>query len=127
MNYYQLKEEIAKRKAPVIFRRVPIKERTERAGAILEGVGLRRHLYHKPTELSVGEQQRVCIARALVSHPSIVLADEPTGNLDRKTGKGILELLKRLNKERGVTLIVVTHDPQVARVMPVMSSQSKMA
>ncbi len=99
---------------PLIFAEVPIKERVERARAFLEEVGLRHRLYHKPTELSVGEQQRVCIARALVNHPSVILADEPTGNLDKKTGESILELLKRLNEERGVTLIVVTHDPRVS-------------
>lgn len=103
---------------PLVFDKVPKRERIERAREILEKVELSHRLNHKPTELSVGEQQRVCIARALVNNPSILLADEPTGSLDRKTGESILELLKSLNEERGVTLIVVTHDPMVASYAP---------
>jgi len=99
---------------PLLIAGVSEREARERAMEMLRLVGLEARVNHRPTELSGGEQQRVAIARALINNPKIVLADEPTGNLDTKSGWEIVQLMKRLNKERGQTFIVVTHDPHIA-------------
>lgn len=99
---------------PMIYKKISARLRKEKALLALEKVGLKNRSYHKPNEMSGGEQQRVAIARALINNPSIILADEPTGNLDSKAGLKIMEILKQLNKE-GKTIILVTHDENVAK------------
>jgi putative ABC transport system ATP-binding protein len=99
---------------PLIYRGVPVKERKRRSVEMLEKVGLADRMHHKPNELSGGQRQRVALARALVNEPSIILADEPTGNLDTKTGIEIMELLSEINR-MGETIILVTHDAQIAK------------
>jgi putative ABC transport system ATP-binding protein len=99
---------------PLIYRRVPRKERRDRAREALRAVGLEDREEHTPAELSGGQQQRVAIARAIVTQPLLLLADEPTGNLDEARKHDILELLARLNQERGITIVMVTHESDMA-------------
>ncbi len=99
---------------PLLYSDVPSKKSREMALKALEMVGLKGRELHKTNQISGGEMQRVAIARALVNDPSLILADEPTGNLDTKTGQEIMKIFTTLNKEKGITIILVTHDPEVA-------------
>jgi putative ABC transport system ATP-binding protein len=104
--------------AGMLYQAVPASRRRDMAAGALDLVGLGHRLSHRPRQLSGGEQQRVAIARAIAREPAVVLADEPTGNLDQATGREIMALLTQLNRERGVTLVVITHDPAIAAAAP---------
>ena len=99
---------------PMIFQGVPLQERQKRAKELLASVGLENRILHDPSELSGGERQRVAVARAFANDPELVIADEPTGNLDSSTGKKIMEILTNFHKKEGKTIVVVTHDPNIA-------------
>lgn len=103
---------------PLLYSDMPPKEARRRAMEALDMVGLKGRELHYTNQLSGGEMQRVAIARALVNHPSLILADEPTGNLDTKTGQEIMAIFKTLNREQGITVILVTHDPEIAQTAP---------
>jgi len=112
VNYLNAVENVS---MPLVFRGISKKERIKRSVDILKAVGLPKHLRHKPTQMSGGQQQRVGIARAFVANPDIVFADEPTGNLDSRTSKEVLDLMIGLSKRNNKTLIMVTHDLNIAK------------
>ena len=100
---------------PLVYSSIPKEKRHKRANELLEMVGLKDRTHHRPNELSGGQRQRVAIARALVNNPSIILADEPTGNLDSKSEEEIIEILQKLNK-MGKTIVIVTHEPSIGKI-----------
>ncbi|MBR5150674.1 MAG: ABC transporter ATP-binding protein [Bacteroidaceae bacterium] len=100
---------------PLLYRKISAKERTRLAKEMLERVGLTHRMYHMPTQLSGGQCQRVAIARAIIGNPEIILADEPTGNLDSKMGAEVMEILHKLNREDGRTIVMVTHNEEQAK------------
>ncbi|MBK9943597.1 MAG: ABC transporter ATP-binding protein [Kouleothrix sp.] len=102
---------------PMVYGRIDAREREQRARAALEAVGLGDKLANRPNELSGGQKQRVAVARSLVGLPSMILADEPTGALDTRTGGDIMNLFRTLNREQGLTIVIVTHDPEIGRQM----------
>jgi len=110
-SYYTALDNVA---LPLVFAGVSEAERRDRARVLLDEFGLGDRAIHKPEQLSGGEAQRVAIARALINNPKIILADEPTGNLDRDTGTHMMELLQKVNRDRGVTVLLVTHDEKAA-------------
>ncbi|MGE5296386.1 MAG: ABC transporter ATP-binding protein [Solirubrobacterales bacterium] len=112
VNAYTALENVA---FPLLFADVAKKQRRERAAELLKAVGLESRADHRPTELSGGEQQRVAIARALVNEPQILLADEPTGNLDSKTSRQIMEILSDLNRRSGLTIVMISHEQTLLR------------
>ncbi len=99
---------------PMLYARIPEKERRERAEMLLELVGMKERMNHTPDELSGGQKQRVAIARALVNHPSLILADEPTGALDSNTGRIVMDLFHKLHEENGITIVLITHSQELA-------------
>ena len=99
---------------PLLYSTTNGKDTTERALAALDAVGLRERAHHKTNQLSGGEQQRVAIARALLNNPALILADEPTGNLDSKTSSEVMNIFKSLNEDKGITMVMVTHEPDIA-------------
>lgn len=100
---------------PMELASLPMEARKKRAIELLSYLGLKKRIYHKPSELSAGERQRVAVARALANSPSLILADEPTGNLDSKTGAELISLFLKINKEKAIDIILVTHNPEVAK------------
>jgi len=99
---------------PMMYAGVPARQRTQRAKALLDMVDMADRMHHQPNELSGGQKQRVAIARAMANDPAIILADEPTGALDSKTGRMVMDLFHRLNREQGKTIILITHNPELA-------------
>jgi putative ABC transport system ATP-binding protein len=119
-NLLQILNAVENVELPMELTDLPKADRHKRALELLKLVGLKKRALHRPSELSAGEQQRVAIARALANNPSVILADEPTGNLDSKTGRKIMTLLKELNEKTGTTLIIVTHDKNIAQCASTM-------